>query len=123
MLGMYSAGSLPALEAMLAFAAERQRVIATNVANVDTLGYRTQDLSEGDFRRALDRAFSGGGGPDGFQAGAAAESGTLKAGGNNVDLELEMAKMVRNHALHSMAASLLAHQFSMMREAVAGRVL
>lgn len=123
MLGMYSAGALPALEALLNFAAERQRVIAANVANVDTLGYRTRDLSEGDFRRALDRAFSGGGRPDGFQVGEAAEAGALKPGGNNVDLELEMAKMVRNNALHSTAASLLAHQFSMLREAVAGRIL
>jgi hypothetical protein len=34
-----------------------------------------------------------------------------------------MAKMVRNHALHTTAASLLAQQFALLREAVAGHVI
>jgi flagellar basal-body rod protein FlgB len=120
---LFSSGSLPALEAMLTYASERQRVIATNIANVDTVGYRTQDLPEGDFVHVLDRAFRGQAGPVRFEARGAEDAGALKPGGNNVDLELEMAKMVRNTALHSTAAALLAHQFSVLREAVAGHVL
>ena len=121
---MFGAGSFRALETMLTFAFDRQKAIAANIANVDSVGYRTSDLSEDDFRAALTRAFEGRGEPPlAFRAGEAAESGPLKAGGNNVDLELEMAKMVRNTALHSTAAALLAHQFSLLREAVSGHVI
>src|SRR5258708_986217 len=120
---LFSGGSLPALETMLTFASSRQRVIATNIANVDSLGYRTRDLSESDFRRALARAFEGRSEPAAFRSGLAADAGIVKPNGNNVDLEIEMAKMVRNSALHSTAASLLAQQFTMLREAVAGHVI
>ncbi len=117
---LFGSGSLSALETMLSYASERQRLIAANVANVDTEGYRTRDLSEGDFREALDRAFAGLDPSVRFGSREASDAGPLKPGGNNVDLELEMAKMVQNSALHSTAAALLAHQFSLLREAVLG---
>ncbi|MBV8880896.1 MAG: hypothetical protein JO332_13075 [Planctomycetaceae bacterium] len=120
---LFGAGSLSALETMLRFSTERQRVIATNLANVDTRGYRARDLSEGDFRRALDGAFAGRGVPGAFDVREAEDAGALKPGGNNVDLESETAKMVRNGLLHGTAATLLAHQFSLLREAVAGHVI
>lgn len=120
---LFGGASLSALETMLTFASERQRLIASNIANGETLGYRARDLSEGDFRRALDRAFGGRGPSAGFADGATASAGPLKPGGNNVDLESEMSRMVRNTVLHSTAAALLAQQFLLLREAVAGRVL
>ncbi|HEV3026277.1 MAG TPA: flagellar basal body protein [Planctomycetota bacterium] len=120
---LFAGGSLPALEVMVSVAAERQRVIAANIANVDTLGYRTRELSEGEFRRALDGALEGQGRPERLEVREAQDGGPLKPGGNNVDLEVEMAKMVQNSVLHSTAATLLAHQFSLLREAVAGHVI
>ena len=125
MLGrLFSSGSLPALEALLRFASERQRAIAGNIANVETVGYRTRDLSESGFRQELARVFQGHDlSPDALRLGPTADAGILKPGGNNVDLEIEMAKMVRNSALHSTAASLLAQQFALLREAIAGHVI
>jgi len=121
---LFRSGSLPALEALLRFTSERQRAIAGNVANVETAGYRTRDLSESGFRQELARVFRGRDlTPEALRAGPAADAGVLKANGNNVDLEIEMAKMVRNHALHSTAASLLAHQYSLLREAISGHVI
>ena len=102
---LFVRGSLSALESMLSFSSARQRAIAGNIANVDTVGYRTRDVARGDFRSVL-----------------AAEAGVLKANGNNVDLEIEMAKMVRNSSLHSLAATLLAHQFTLLREAISGQL-
>ena len=111
---LFAGGSLSTLEAMLTYASARQKLIARNIANVDTVGYRTRDLAEPDFRNALDRS---------LRPGPAADAGIVKPNGNNVDLEIEMSKMVRNTALHSMAAALLAQQFTLIREAIAGRVL
>jgi flagellar basal-body rod protein FlgB len=115
--------SLSASEAMLQFASKRQEAIASNIANVDTEGYKARDLSEADFKRQLERLFSGKGDPVVIRSGPALDAGPLKPNGNNVDLEIEMAKMVRNSALHSTAAALLAQQFTLLREAIAGRVL
>jgi flagellar basal-body rod protein FlgB len=120
---IFKGASLSASEAMLNFAANRQKVIAANIANVDTAGYKTQDLSEADFKRQLDNLFSSKGKPVVIRSGPADDAGPLKANGNNVDLDIEMAKMVRNSALHSTAAALLAQQFTLLREAIAGRVL
>jgi flagellar basal-body rod protein FlgB len=125
MLGrLFSSGSLPSLELMLRFATERQRTLAGNIANVETVGYQTLDLSESGFRQELARVFHGHGlSPDALRAGPADDAGALKAGGNNVDLDIEMAKMIRNNALHSTAAALLAHQYSLLREAISGHVI
>ena len=108
---LFGGGSLSTLESMLTYASRRQQAIAANIANVDTTGYRTRDLDGADFRTSLARVVE------------AADAGIVKANGNNVDLEIEMAKMVRNSALHSTAASLLAQQFALLREAVAGHVI
>jgi flagellar basal-body rod protein FlgB len=110
---LFAGGALPSLEAMLSYASARQKLIAANIANVDTVGYRTRDLAEPDFRKALDRS---------LRPGPAFDAGLVKPNGNNVDLEIEMAKMVRNSALHGTAAALLAQQFALLREAIAGHV-
>ena len=120
---LFGAGSLSALETMLQFASARQKAIATNLANLDTVGYRTRDVSEADFRRVLARTFGGEPGQAEFRSAEAADAGIVKPNGNNVDLEIEMSKMVRNSALHGTAATLLAHQFALLREAVAGHVI
>jgi flagellar basal-body rod protein FlgB len=111
---LFSGGALPSLEAMLTYASARQRLIAANIANVDTVGYRTRDLGEPDFRGALDGI---------LRPRPAADAGAVKPDGNNVDLDIEMAKMVRNTALHGTVAALLAQQFALLREAVAGHVI
>ena len=111
---LLAGGSLSTLEAMLTYASSRQKVIAANIANVDTVGYRTRDLGEPDFRSALGRS---------LRVGPAADAGIVKPNGNNVDLDIEISKMVRNHALHTTAASLLAQQFTLLREAIAGHVI
>ena len=116
---LFASGSVAPLEVLLAYAGARQTAIACNIANVDTVGYRSQDVPEGEFRRALERSFRGGEGSPAFHP---VPSGGLKVGANNVDLELEMAKMVRTSALHAAAASLLANQFALVREAISGHV-
>src|SRR5437762_1751747 len=46
-------GNMPAIEASVRFAAARHRLIAENIANVDTPGYLQKDLSVGRFQTAL----------------------------------------------------------------------
>jgi flagellar basal-body rod protein FlgB len=139
---MFSRGSIGALESRMAFAGQRHRVIAGNIANVDTVGYKTLDVPVADFERSLAKAFaahrtsttgafelpSSGrvrSGPDGLRLRTqeAADAGILKHIENNVDLDIEMAKMVKNQSLHSTAAALLAQQFGLLRSAIMERVV
>jgi flagellar basal body rod protein FlgB len=123
---MFDRGSIPALELMVRFTSVRHRVIAANLANSETAGWRTQDLPEQDFRTALLRALEGGSAEpraDLFRARPAAAAGALKPGGNDVDIETETARMVRNQGLHAFATALLAQQLTQLREAVAERIL
>jgi flagellar basal-body rod protein FlgB len=51
-----NSGSLPVLAKMLQFAAARQKLLANNVANMETPDYRPMDVSVKDFQKSLARA-------------------------------------------------------------------
>ena len=54
--GLTDGGAIPALEAMARFSAARQRLIADNVANLDTPGYRPLDADPKAFQEQIGRA-------------------------------------------------------------------
>jgi flagellar basal-body rod protein FlgB len=51
-----NAGAMPSLELTMRFAAQRQRLIAHNIANLDTPNFIQKDVSPDGFQRMLDRA-------------------------------------------------------------------
>ncbi|QDU49718.1 flagellar basal body rod protein FlgB [Gimesia panareensis] len=51
-----NSNTLPLLEKMAAFAERRQEVLAGNIANIDTPGYKMRDLPVADFQQALQEA-------------------------------------------------------------------
>ena len=108
---------------------ERQRVIAENVANADTPGYASRDLSQpADFAAALRQ---GGGlrmtrtsamhiAPAGpvahFQAKAAPDSETT-LDGNSVVVEEQMLKMAESRMAYDAAIGLYQKSMQMLRMA------
>ena len=54
--GLTDGGALPALEAMAKFTAARQRLIANNVANLDTPGYKPIDADPQAFQSQMAQA-------------------------------------------------------------------
>ena len=48
-----NSGSNPALEHLIRFAGQRQRLIASNIANISTPNYRMRDVSVSDFQANL----------------------------------------------------------------------
>ncbi|MCH2145823.1 MAG: flagellar basal body protein [Phycisphaerales bacterium] len=54
--GLTDGGAIPALEAMARFSAARQRLIADNVANLDTPGYTPLDADPEAFQAQMGRA-------------------------------------------------------------------
>ena len=76
----------------------RQRVIADNIANAQTPGYRRKTVQ---FEQALARAMESGGSPTSLQAKIVMPNITpADATGNNVDLEMEVGELIKNSSTY-----------------------
>lgn len=122
-------GPAPLLEQMLRFTAARHKLIAENVVNADTPGYRQKDLSVEKFQAMLrERVESaeGNAGPGEFN-NVAGEVETPRRGilfhdGNNRSMEQLMADQAKNAMMHNLAVELLRKQFQAMEMALKERV-
>lgn len=122
----------PVLSAVLDVTQLRQRVIANNIANVSTKGYRRQTLRfqeyldsfvrqppvEGqrtDARHlAIPNAVDA---PEVYQP----QTGFNDTGINNVDVDREMADLAENHLFFNVGARLLAGTFNGLKKSISGR--
>jgi flagellar basal-body rod protein FlgB len=120
----------PLVEKVLGFASARHKLIAENIANVDTPGYRTKDLSEAKFFGMLrDRAAArqeaspGSMGYDGLNVDVEnPRAGILFHDRNNRSMEQLASDQAKNGLLYTMAIELLKKQFSTMEMALKERV-
>lgn len=88
----------------------RQKLVASNLANIDTPGYRAKDI---DFQHEFQSQLAG-------QAPAVIESRGLrmKPDGNNVDLDRESRMLAENAIRFNLASTLLRGQFKSIRDAI-----
>jgi flagellar basal-body rod protein FlgB len=112
---------------------ERQRVLAENVSNSDTPGFRARDLREPDFRNTM-AAASGGvqlarsdpghfGSSEGstrFQLDRSA-AGDVRPAGNAVNLEEEMMKVAQNQMDYQAATALYGRSLGLLKTALGKR--
>jgi flagellar basal-body rod protein FlgB len=99
----------------------RQQVLAQNVANVNTPGYRRLDVH---FEEALAEQLAKR--PDSSAGNAPAQiiedqNTPTRPDGNNVEIDLEMMRLNKNTLLGSTYLQLLATKLAMMKRAVSGR--
>src|SRR5438552_243565 len=112
---------------------ERQRLLAENVANADTPGYRPRDLSPLDFSRQVQQAsgqlqlaltssahLSGVGGTSSFATERLAKY-DVRPAGNAVNLEDEMIKVAANQMDHQAAISLYSRSMGLLKTAIGKR--
>jgi flagellar basal-body rod protein FlgB len=120
----------PLVERVLDFAAARHRLIAENMANIDTPGYRQKDLSQAKFfsmlrERAAQRADSAPG-TTSFDDISADVQNPIKSilfhDQNNRSMEELAADQAKNGLLYTMAIEILRKQFSQMEMALRERV-
>jgi len=146
-----NSGTVPALEKVLAFTEARQRMLAENIANVDTPNYRTKQLDVAAFQGALrtaldDRRQSG---SSRTRRGAESEALCLPANSQfwqddqgrlvvqpsevpaenllfhddtNARIERQMAMMAENTMMHQAATELLRSRFDGLLKAIRGRI-
>ncbi|MCX5742170.1 MAG: flagellar basal body protein [Proteobacteria bacterium] len=95
-------GTINQLESALTFHRERHTVLAGNIANLDTPGYRPMDLDRS--TGEVVTAFDDGGqlvGPD----------------GNAVSLEREMSKIDANRARYATSTELVSRRLALLKYA------
>ncbi len=109
------------LARLLDIADLRHKVIAENVANVNTPGYHAMSVTfEDAFQKALKRKD-----PRLLQVEPRVVEGDEalqpRIDGNTVDMDVEMAKLAKNSILYRTFTQILTHQISLMRSAITGR--
>lgn len=121
------------LKTRMGWLEDRQRVLAQNVANADTPGFRTNDLEPLDFKKAMTQlppqktrlALTS---PDHIAATASGEvdkfgqprakSFELRPNGNGVVLEDEMIKVAQNQIDYQAVTSLYSRSLGLIKTAL-----
>lgn len=137
---------MPAAEMLLKFAGQRQKIIAHNIANIDTPNFQTKDVDPQAFQEMLGDAIGkrrkkNGGAFGALEWKESAEvrkvgrgndfklTPTSSGGGilhhdrNDRDLERMMQDMVENATAYRVAADLLRSQRNQLQNAIAQRVI
>ncbi|MDA8745548.1 flagellar basal body rod protein FlgB [Rubripirellula amarantea] len=138
---MLNQTTLPVLEQAVTFAEARHGVLAGNIANIDTPGYKTRDLSPELFQANLKRAIEkrdaepaaelspGLMAPrertrelDAFSEVRESTKHILYHDQSDVSLESQVTELAKNQSMHNMAISLLTQQFRLLEAAITERV-
>ena len=135
---------MPALEKMFLFAGQRQKIIANNIANIDTPGYIGVDVDPKDFQKllgeAIDQRRKGNGGASGELrlketrqvsiVGGRLElnpttptAGVLFHDRGQKSLERLMQQLVENASTFRVVSDLMRRNQSQLKLAIAQRVI
>ena len=131
---VFSSTTIPILEKVVGFTEARHNVLAGNIANLDTPGYRAQDLSPVQFQSQLKEAIES----RREQAALAASDGSIGASddedpltsmhepmksllhhdGSDNDLERQVAELTKNQMQYNLAVTLMTNQFRLLQAAI-----
>lgn len=98
----------PALENLLTLTSKRQQVLAANVANLDTPGYRAKDIT---FADRLDENLD-------VSARVVEVETKEKPNGNNVDLDRELTEITKNGLQYITIVQYLNQRIKTLRSAI-----
>ena len=134
--GLINNSTIPYLSEAVNFAQVRHNVLVGNVANLDTPGYKTRDLSVETFQerladviKARDQKHESLGGP----LFSSDESGpmrhvrdslisTLRHDDVNVGLEQQVLEISKNQYMHNLAITIMTNQFHLLQAMISERV-
>ena len=133
---IFDSTNIPVLQEVISFAQSRHDVLAGNVANLDTPGYRVRDLSVETFQQRLKEAIEGRGrSQSSYSSGVMTDSpdeamrqvresmkSILFHDDSNVGIEQQITEIAKNQTMHNLAVSIMASQFRLLQAAVSERV-
>jgi len=98
------------IERYLDLLSARQKLVASNIANADTPGYKTRDLDfQSEYRSAIETAQS---------RAIEVDSLKVKNDGNNVNLDREARLLVENALRFNLASQLMRSEIRLVRSAI-----
>ncbi len=128
--------TIPILQEVVSFAEARHNVLAGNIANVDTPGYRLRDLSPETFQQRLKEVIA-----ERSRARQYSSPGVTPTepgdpmrnvrdslrsitflDGSDVGIEQQVTEITKNQFLHNLAISLMSSQFRLLQTAISERV-
>lgn len=147
---IFQSSTIPVLEQVVNFTEARHGVLAGNVANLDTPGYQTRDLSPQLFNeklkealdarkqpiqsydsydsRSLDMEAADGSHTDEIGDVAAfskvkdSMKSILRHDGDDVSMEQQVNEIMKNQQQHNLAVNIMSAQFRLLRAAITERV-
>lgn len=114
---------LSTLESFLQLTESRERTISTNMANVDTPGYRTRDIDfDTEMRKAMNGVMNADGTSSVHLTPTVREVNGLmeRPDGNNVNLDREGLLMSEAQLQYQIGVQLVKHQFHQLFSAIKG---
>lgn len=131
--------NIPVLQQVVNFSQARHGVLAGNIANINTPGYRTRDLSVEVFEKRLQSAIAdskrvgNGGRPisagdlptspeDPMRKVSESMNNLLYHDDTNIDLEQQVAEINKNQYLHGLALQIMTNQMQLLQTAISERV-
>lgn len=126
--------ALPALEQTVNFAQKRHMLLASNIANMDTPGYQTRDVSVDNFQQHLLTAVTQPQSPKSTYSTPAetqqsnfakvrdVSNQILMHDGSDVSLEQQVTEISKNQGMHNTAVALMRSQYQTLRAAIAESV-
>jgi flagellar basal-body rod protein FlgB len=143
---LFQSTTIPVLEQVVGFTQARHGVLAGNVANLDTPGYKTRDLSPALFEEKLREAVEKRREPvprnslpqsygydstqvrksqrssmDDFRDVQASLKSILYHDESDVAIEKQVTEMAKNQSRHNLALSLMISQFQLLEAAISER--
>ncbi len=137
---LFQKSALPAVEQTLQFAERRHAILAGNIANADTPGYQSRDLSVSDFQSALKDVIqskrqsdtqSPGSGPARYEVLSQSQAmqnvresmkQILYHDGSDVGLETQVTEIAKNQSMHATAVAIIRNQYQQLRMAISESV-
>lgn len=135
--GLLASTNIPVLQQVVNFAQARHGVLAGNIANINTPGYRTRDLSvevfEQRLRDAIDQSRRSNSQPisagtiptdpqDPIRNVSQSLTNLLYHDDTNIDLEQQITEINKNQYLHGLALSVMTNQMQLLQTAISERV-
>jgi len=139
---LFDSSTIPVLEQTVNFTQARHGILAGNIANMNTPGYKTRDLSPVQFQKRLKEAVEArrqsdisptyainaelagratATGHDGMDKVRESMKNILYHDDSDISIEKQVMEISKNQAQHNMALSLMVSQFRLLRAAVTER--
>jgi flagellar basal-body rod protein FlgB len=132
---LFQSTTIPAMEQVVNFSEARHNVLAGNIANMDTPGYKARDLSVEGFQSRLKQAIESQrdgtssvspGDPNYSPGTNIAEvskdsRNILYHDEHNVGMEFQVTEMVKNQLQHNTALTIMNSQFRLLQAVISER--